>query len=107
MDLMYLFLDYPEFSFTLFLFWFLGTSIGSLSGGEVPMDLVCLHGKGDPHGDSGLYTRSLSDSSCFLGGFGVGSCLKDLAVFNLVSQKSLPPDALTQCGNHQWMYFFR
>ena len=78
-------------------------------GGGVPMDLVCLHGTGDPHGNSGSYTKSLSGSSCSLGRFGVGSCLKHLVALGLVSQKvppPPPPDKLTQCGNLQLMHFF-
>ena len=43
--------------------------------GGVPMDLVYLHGTGDPFGNSGSYTKSLSGSSQSLG---VGSCLKHL-----------------------------
>ena len=56
-------------------------------GGGVPMDLVCLHGTGDSHGDSGSYTKSLSGSSHSVG---VGSCLKHLPTLDFVSQ-NVPP----------------
>ena len=55
---------------------------GGSWGGGVPMDFLCLHGTGDPHGDSGSYTKSLSDSSHSVG---VGSCLKHLPTLDFVS----------------------
>ena len=61
---------------------------GDSWGGGVPMDLVCLRGTGDPHGDSRSYTKSLSDSSRSIG---VGSCLKHLPTLGFVSQNFPPP----------------
>ena len=61
---------------------------GDSWGGGVPMDLVHLHGTGDPHGDSRSYTKSLLDSSHSVG---VGSCLKHLLTLGFVSQNVPPP----------------
>ena len=86
-------------------FGFGGVSSGSLDsakcsaapdgdswGGGVPMDLVCLRGTWDPHGDYGSYTKSLSDSSRSIG---VGSCLKHLPTLDFVSQ-NVPPHRYTK-----------
>ena len=113
------------FSFTTMHFGFLGlldfgfggVSSGSIDsaklstapdgdswGGGVPMDLVCLCGTGDPHGDSGSYAKSVSGSSHSVG---VGSCLKHLPTLDFVSQNvppPPPPNTLRRSGNLQWMY---
>ena len=62
-----------------------GSSTGSSGGGGVPIDLVCMHGTGDPHGDSSSYTKSLSDSCLDVDGFGVPTGLQGLALLSLVS----------------------
>ena len=61
---------------------------GDSWGGGVPMDLMCLRGTGDSHGNSGLYTKSLSDSSRSVN---VGSCLKHLPTLDFVSRNGPPP----------------
>ena len=81
MDFVLLFLENSLFHLHLHHFHFglpsgsyTGSSTGSheSSGGAgVPIDLVCLCGTGDPHGNSGLYTRSLSDSCLDVNGLGV------------------------------------